>query len=157
MMHGHEPAWSLFRTVRVLRATPPVFSVLFMSLIHTCELNEANPFDYLTELQQHSEELKQKPSECCVRSAAKPERIGVLTTVITGIPRLKEEGRTKERSCPKKPTPNGPHSGEGKSQRAKSFGMKTAVLEGLKTIEKMVARDGLEPPTPAFSGLRSTN
>ena len=24
-------------------------------------------------------------------------------------------------------------------------------------IEKMVARDGIEPPTPAFSGLRSTN
>jgi hypothetical protein len=36
---------------------------LFMSLIHTCELNQANPFDYLTELQKHSEELKQKPSE----------------------------------------------------------------------------------------------
>ena len=32
-----------------------------MSLIHTCELNGANPFDYLTELQRHAEELKQKP------------------------------------------------------------------------------------------------
>ncbi len=30
---------------------------LFMSLIHTCELNRANPFDYLTELQRHSAEL----------------------------------------------------------------------------------------------------
>ena len=28
---------------------------LFMSLIYTCQLNEANPFDYLTELQQHTE------------------------------------------------------------------------------------------------------
>jgi len=36
---------------------------LFMSLIHTCELNGANPFDYLTELQRHAAELKQKPSE----------------------------------------------------------------------------------------------
>jgi len=36
---------------------------LFMSLIHTCELNGANPFDYLTELQRHAEELSQKPSE----------------------------------------------------------------------------------------------
>ena len=26
---------------------------LFMSLIHTCELNEVNPFDYLTQLQKH--------------------------------------------------------------------------------------------------------
>jgi len=34
---------------------------LFMSLIHTCELNGANPFDYLTELQRHAEELKGKP------------------------------------------------------------------------------------------------
>ena len=25
-----------------------------MSLIHTCELNEANPFDYLTVLQKHA-------------------------------------------------------------------------------------------------------
>jgi transposase len=36
---------------------------LFMSLIHTCELNGANPFDYLTELQRHPEELKRNPSE----------------------------------------------------------------------------------------------
>ena len=34
-----------------------------MSLIYTCELNGANPFDYLTELQRHAEELKQSPSE----------------------------------------------------------------------------------------------
>lgn len=36
---------------------------LFMSLIHTCELNGVNPFDYLTELQRHSLELAAKPSE----------------------------------------------------------------------------------------------
>jgi len=36
---------------------------LFMSLIHTCELNGADPFDYLTELQRHTEELKQTPSD----------------------------------------------------------------------------------------------
>jgi hypothetical protein len=30
---------------------------LFMSLIYTCELNHANPFDYLTELQKHAGEL----------------------------------------------------------------------------------------------------
>jgi len=49
-----------------------------------------------------------------------------VLTVIMGIPPFdrKEEGRTEERSCPKKPTPSGPHSNEGKSQRAKSFGMK---------------------------------
>ena len=26
---------------------------LFMSIIHTCELNTVNPFDYLTQLQKH--------------------------------------------------------------------------------------------------------
>jgi len=36
---------------------------LFMSLIHTCELNGVNPFDYLTELQRHAEEWKQNPAE----------------------------------------------------------------------------------------------
>jgi transposase len=36
---------------------------LFMSLIHTCELNGVNPFDYLTELQKHSEKLQRNPSE----------------------------------------------------------------------------------------------
>lgn len=35
---------------------------LFMSLIHTCELNEVNSFDYLTELLRHVEELQQQPS-----------------------------------------------------------------------------------------------
>jgi transposase len=36
---------------------------LFMRLIHTCELNDANPFDYLAELQRHAEALKQAPAE----------------------------------------------------------------------------------------------
>ena len=35
---------------------------LFMSLIHTCELAGANPFDYLTELQRHARELANNPS-----------------------------------------------------------------------------------------------
>jgi len=34
---------------------------LFTSLIHTCELNEVNPFDYLTELQKHASELSSEP------------------------------------------------------------------------------------------------
>jgi transposase len=36
---------------------------LFMSLIHTCELCGANPFDYLTEIQRHAAELKIRPSD----------------------------------------------------------------------------------------------
>jgi transposase len=34
---------------------------LFMSLIYTCQLNEVNPFEYLTELQQHVDELATNP------------------------------------------------------------------------------------------------
>jgi transposase len=36
---------------------------LFTSLIHTCDLNKVNSFDYLTELQRHAAELKANPSE----------------------------------------------------------------------------------------------
>ena len=35
---------------------------LYMSLIHTCELSDANPFDYLTELQRHVRELAKHPA-----------------------------------------------------------------------------------------------
>lgn len=34
---------------------------LFMSLIYTCQLNGANPFDYLTELQRHTDKLAANP------------------------------------------------------------------------------------------------
>jgi transposase len=36
---------------------------LFMSLIHTAELCGANPFDYLTQLQRHGEDLAQHPQD----------------------------------------------------------------------------------------------
>ncbi len=34
---------------------------LFMSLIHTCELNKTNPFEYLTELHKHANQLSSDP------------------------------------------------------------------------------------------------
>jgi transposase len=36
---------------------------LFMSLIHTCELNKVNPFEYLTELLRHPAEMAVRPAE----------------------------------------------------------------------------------------------
>ncbi|MCP4717422.1 MAG: transposase, partial [Deltaproteobacteria bacterium] len=36
---------------------------MFMSLIHTCELNKANPFDYLTELQKHAQAAALNPAD----------------------------------------------------------------------------------------------
>jgi len=35
---------------------------LYMSLIHTCELNGVNTFDYLTGLQRNNEQLQQNPA-----------------------------------------------------------------------------------------------
>jgi transposase len=35
---------------------------LFMSLIYTCQLNEANPFDYLTQLQRHADQVAAGPA-----------------------------------------------------------------------------------------------
>jgi transposase len=36
---------------------------LFMSLIHTCQLNDVDPFDYLTELQRHAADLAARPEK----------------------------------------------------------------------------------------------
>jgi len=36
---------------------------LFMSLIHTCELNGVNSFHYLTELQRHAVGVKCAPAD----------------------------------------------------------------------------------------------
>ena len=36
---------------------------LYMSLIHTCQLNGADPFDYLTELQRHPKEVRAHPDQ----------------------------------------------------------------------------------------------
>ena len=32
-----------------------------MSLIYTCQLSGTDPFDYLTQLQKHAEDLAQRP------------------------------------------------------------------------------------------------
>ena len=36
---------------------------VFMSLIHTCELCGANPFDYLTELERHTTKVISTPQD----------------------------------------------------------------------------------------------
>jgi len=35
---------------------------IFMSLIHTCQLNGINPFDYLMALDKHGEQVRQQPT-----------------------------------------------------------------------------------------------
>jgi integrase len=51
----HLKAFLTWRSARV--------GDLFMSLIHTCELNGVNAFDYLTELNQHADELAASPAD----------------------------------------------------------------------------------------------
>jgi len=34
---------------------------LYMSLIHTCELNKVNSFEYMTVLQRHAAKVKENP------------------------------------------------------------------------------------------------
>ncbi|MEW5906713.1 MAG: IS66 family transposase [Elusimicrobiota bacterium] len=34
---------------------------LYMTLIHTCEMNGADPFDYLTQVQRHAKDVRQRP------------------------------------------------------------------------------------------------
>jgi hypothetical protein len=36
---------------------------LFMSLLHTCRLNQANPFDYLLALARHAKEVAARPAD----------------------------------------------------------------------------------------------
>ena len=36
---------------------------LFMSLIHSCDLNEISAFDYLTQLQKHAAQIKRVPAD----------------------------------------------------------------------------------------------
>ena len=50
---------------------------LFMSLIYTCQLNEANPFDYLTELQRHADQLAASPA--ALDALELPRRAGLMS------------------------------------------------------------------------------
>jgi hypothetical protein len=59
--------WTLNSVLSIYAQFPKLdvmgLSPVAMSLIHTCELNGADPFDYLNQLQRHAEELKQTPSD----------------------------------------------------------------------------------------------
>jgi hypothetical protein len=48
-----------------------------MSLIHTCELNGVNSFDYLTALQKHADELCVHPADWIGNRHVKGTHVGV--------------------------------------------------------------------------------
>jgi hypothetical protein len=47
---------------------------LFMSLIYTCQLNRANPFDYLTQLQRHPTTSPPAPISGCPGTTVRRRR-----------------------------------------------------------------------------------
>jgi transposase len=53
---------------------------IFMSLIHTCQLCGADPFDYLTVIQRHSAELSANPREWMPWNYRKPIENGITNT-----------------------------------------------------------------------------
>lgn len=57
---------------------------LFMSLIQTCRLSDANPFDYLTELQRHRRELFRSPAEWMPWNYRNTLERGVASRAATG-------------------------------------------------------------------------
>ena len=73
---------------------------LFMSLIYTCQLNQANPFDYLTQLQRHADAARGQPR--ALDALELPRRAGLSVDDSAGrTSRSADEGATTEsRPCP---------------------------------------------------------
>jgi hypothetical protein len=67
---------------------------LYLSLIHTCELNGANPFDYLTELQRHASQLAVAPGEWM------PWNYRAMLEGSGNDQATSEENRRLDRECP---------------------------------------------------------
>lgn len=62
---------------------------LYTSLIHTCELTDANPFDYLTVLQRHAVEMAKHPAAWRPwnyrQTLRQPARAGFLHRLLPGV------------------------------------------------------------------------
>jgi hypothetical protein len=58
-----EQAWKTIGVKNACSTKTPAAPTgdLYMSLIHTCELCGANPFDYLTQLQRHAAAVAAAP------------------------------------------------------------------------------------------------
>jgi transposase len=59
---------------------------IFMSLIHTCELNKVNPFDYLTELLRHRAEGAVRPAEWMPWNYRRSSRRGRVIPLMAAWP-----------------------------------------------------------------------
>ena len=75
---------------------------LFMSLIYTCQLNQANPFDYLTQLQRHADRACGQPP--ALDAVELPRRAGLIVDDSGRAVRVDPLGRRQRhaelRPCP---------------------------------------------------------
>ena len=69
---------------------------LFMSLIYTCQLNQANPFDYLTQLQRHADQVAAQPGAL--------DALELPRSVAERVERTNEGKRQRSRSMARRST-----------------------------------------------------
>ena len=86
----------------------------YMSLIHTCELNGANPFDYLTALLRHADEVAAAPAAWMPWNyQANLANLGSrVVRPALSLPKLPGRQSTKKLQACRKDTCSGSHSSE---------------------------------------------
>jgi hypothetical protein len=69
---------------------------LFMSLIHTCELNNANAFDYLIQLQKHATELARNPAAWMPWNYRASQARADAAPTESGVWKVQQEGAVQQ-------------------------------------------------------------
>ncbi len=107
---------------------------LFMSLIYTCELNEVNPFDYLTRLQEHADEVATNPERWLPWNYR-----AAVTANESGVARQRRAEGRRRRSLLER---GGPGAPEVRTAAADAIAWCMAVLEHDRV--GFIAREPLE-------------
>ena len=123
---------------------------LFMSLIYTCQLNQANPFDYLTELQRHAEALADEPR--ALDAVELPRRAGLSVDESGRAVRVDPPGR-RQRHAESRPCRSArPSPGEPVPSR-KPSGPTAALRQALARRKKAELVDVLVELAEADRGI----
>jgi integrase len=111
----------------------------FRRTVATLLVNNGENVKVVQELVRHANSNVTLDFYAQAMTPAKREAQGKIVKMLTTAEERRTEQGTRlvALSNPFKPSSEGPHAG--------------------KLLKRMVARDGIEPPTPAFSGLRSTD
>jgi|GEM_PF-3232549 len=111
----------------------------FRRTVATLLVNNGENVKVVQELVRHANSNVTLDFYAQAMTPAKREAQGKIVKMLTTAEERRTEQGTRlvALSNPFKPSSEGPHAD--------------------KLLKRMVARDGIEPPTPAFSGLRSTD